>query len=352
MAFPLLMEEGFELGTDGAFDAESDTDSKLTFSHYAALARTPGLPMPYRGAYCMTIDLSVGTAAAYVQETGALDSALGADGTAYIRFYHYFGAPNRAGNVRQDPVMANNDIFGIFQAWSSTNTVEATFGIEYTTANGFRYFINETAAASGASYAALPLHQWNLIELFLTIDDGVGNDGTIDAWVNGSALTQITGLDQGAITSVVLGAMNLDAGTTRGYMAFDEFAADDTRLYGYAERFPQTIMMRTSGHAFVGPGTIDNISLLSGAGTDNVIEVYDTDEAELNDATRVPVELKNTANNELVDPAGMPIRVQRGAYVNFTGTNPRTIVKICNAPLYGAEGAMRRYAQLRAKRVI
>ncbi|MFZ2651277.1 MAG: hypothetical protein WA210_14340 [Burkholderiaceae bacterium] len=298
----------------------------------------------------MTVDLSLGTADAYVQETGSFD--LAADAEIYGRFYFWFGAQNTAGNVRLAPVMANNDVFAIFQLWSGASTVEATIGIEYTTASGYRLFANETAAAAGATFAGLGLNEWHLVEFKAVIDDGVGNDGTLEVWLDGSALTAITALDQGAITSAVFGAIGIDAGTTRGWLAFDEIAADDARIYGYAERFPQTTMMRASGHAFVGPGTIDNISLLSGAGTDNVVSVYDTDEAELNDATRVPVELKNTANNELVDPAGMPIRVQRGAYVQMTGTNPRSIVKVCNAPIYGSDGVMRSYAARRAKRVI
>lgn len=345
MAFPLLSENGFELGTREHFDAETDTEAKLEFSHYTTLARVPGLPMPYRGAYAMTVDLSLGTADAYVQETGSWD--LAATGSAFFRFYVWFGAP-----TGKTVTMANNDIFSIFQLWSGASTVEASFGIQYTTANGYRFYLSELADGVGGSFMPFQLNTWNLVEIKVVVDSGAGNDGTLDAWVNGSAMTQITALDQGAVTSGILGAVAIDAGTTVGYLAFDEVAADDTRIYGYAERFPPAVMQRTSGHVFVGPGILDNISLLSGAGTDNVVEVYDTDEAELNDATRVPVELKNTANNELVDPAGMPARVVRGCYVKFTGTNPRSIVNICKAPIYGSAGVMRSYASKRTKRVL
>ena len=345
MAFPLLSEEGFELGTRGAFDATADTESKLTFPHYSTLAATPGLPMPYRGAYAMMIDLSKGTADAYVQETGAWDSA--ATVTIFFRFYVWFGAP-RGYSV----TMADTDIFSIFQLWSGATTVEASLGIQYTTANGYRFCLSELASGASGTFTACQLNQWNLVEIKAVIDAGGGNDGTLDAWINGSAMTQITGLDQGAITSGVLGAVSVDAGTTRGVLAFDEVCADDARIYGVGERFPETVMVRASQHVFVGPGTIENISLLSGAGTDNVVSVFDTDEAETNDATRVPVELKNTANSELVDPAGMPIRVTRGAYVQLAGTNPRSIVKVGRTtPAYGSAGAMRQYAAKRQKRV-
>lgn len=343
MVFPLLQEEGFELGTRGSFDATSDTDSKLTFPHYTTLAATPGLPMPYRGAYAMMIDLSKGTGDAYIQETGASD--LSASGSEFWRFYFWFGAP-RGKTV----TMANNDIFSIFQLWSSTNTVEASLGIQFTTANGYRLCLSELASGASGTFQPFQLNTWNLVEIKAVIDSGVGNDGTLDAWLNGSAFTQITALDQGAITSSILGAVAIDAGTTVGHLLIDEYQADDTRIYGYGQRFPEDVMVRASGHVFVGPGEISNISLLSGAGTDNVVEVYDTDEAELNDATRVPVELKNTANSELVDPAGMPVRVTRGCYIKLTGTNPRAIVKICRAGAYASEGALRAYAARRQPR--
>jgi hypothetical protein len=344
VAFPFVCEEGFELGTRGVFDAETDSDSKLDFPHYSALSAIPGLAMPYRGAYCMRVDLAGGTADAYVQETGSLDTS--AAGTVYARFYMWFGA-KRGESI----TMAANDIFSVFQLWSATNTVEASIGIQYTTANGYRLCVSELAAGTGGSFAALPLNRWNLIEIKALVDSGVGNDGTIDVWLNGSALTQIATLDQGVITSGVLGALAIDAGTTKGVLLFDDFIVDDARIYGNGERFPQTLLMTTSGHAFVGPGCIDNITLMSGGGTDCVVSVFDTDEAETTDPSRIVAELKNTANNELVDPAGMPADVMRGAYISMSGTNPRALVKIRRALGYASDGAIRETAQRRTKRL-
>ncbi len=332
MAFPYTSYESFELGTLGNFDAESDTNSKLDFPHYSELARTPGLAMPYRGSNCMRVDLAGGTGAAYVQETGDWD--LSATNTLYFRFMFWFGG---------SPVMASDDVFGIWQLWSATNTVEATCFVEYTTATGYRLGINETAAAASASFLPLTLNEWHSVELAVTIDDGVSNDGTIDMWLDGGAATQITGLDQGAITSGVLGTVGIDAGTTAGTCLFDEVIADDARVYGPDRRFQDEVMMFESGHAFVGPGKIKNITLLSGAGTDNVLVVHDTDNANTNDVGRTVVELKNTANNETVDPAGVPVDVSRGAYVSLTGTNPRALVQIGRAVAYGSDGAIRNY---------
>lgn len=334
MAFPFLLEENFEGGTKGAFDASADTDSKLTFPHYSALAAIPGLPAPFRGAYAMMIDLSKGTSDAYVQETGSLDTS--AAGTIWLRFYVWFGAPRG-----RTLTMANNDLFSIFQLWSSTNTVEATVGIQYTTASGYRWFVNETASASGASFLTLIPNKWTCIELKALVDSGVGNDGTLDLIVDGVSATQITGLDQGAITSGILGAVGIDAGTTVGVLLFNDIIADDAQIYPRAQRWPEEMMLTKSGHVFVGRGEIANVTLLSGGSADNVLKVFDTDAAEVNDAQAAAIELRNTAASETVDPAGVPVPLDRGCYVELSGTNPRAMVKICRANGYGSDGAVR-----------
>lgn len=336
MAFPFLMEEGFELGTRGGFDATSDSNAKLTFPHYSNLARLPGLPAPYRGAYCMMIDLAGGTADAYVQETGAFDTNAAA--TVWCRFYVWFGA-KRGETV----VMADTDIFSILQLWSSTNTVEGSIGIQYTTANGYRFCVSELASGASGTFVPCELNKWHCVELKALVDSGVGNDGTLDLYIDGMHATQITGLDQGAITSAVMGALNIDAGTTRGVLLFDELVVDDAQVYPFAERFPTEILVTASEHVFVGPGCVANVSLLSGGATDNVVSVFDTDTAQSLDASNLKVELKNTVASELVDPAGMPVEIIRGCYVKLAGTNPRALVSIGRAQAYHSDGAVRNY---------
>lgn len=301
----------------------------------------PGLPAPWRGAYCMQINLAGGTADAYVQETGSWDTS--SSGTVWTRFMFWFGGATNAA-----PVMADADLFSIMELWSSTNTVEAAIFVQYTTANGYRIGVNETSSASGAAFLPLSLNKWHCIELKAVIDSGAGNDGTLNLIMDGMAATQITALDQGAITSGVLGTIGIDAGTTRGYCLFDDLIIDDAQIYPPNVRFPDTLLMTNSGHAFIGPGKIANISLMSGAGTDCVVTVHDTDVASTQDASNIKVELKNTANNELVDPAGMPIYVNRGAYISMSGTNPRALVQIERAVAYGSDGAVRSYAAARA----
>ena len=330
MSFPFLSENNFSAGAIGAFDVETDTESRLDIAHYATLARTPGLPMPWRGAYCMRVALANdGTPAdAYVQETGSWDTA--AAGTIFVRFMFY---------VSGDITMADADEFAIFQLWSGTNTVEGGVYINYTTANGLRIGIGETSASS---FLPLTTGVWHCIEVKALIDDGVGNNGTLDGWLDNAAFAQVATLDQGAITSGVMGVLSQDAGTTKGNVFFDSIIADDARIGSPVERFPQSLLVTASDHVFVGPGEVCDIQLLSGAATDNVLQIYDTDTAYTADASNIVLELKNTANNQAVDFSGERVCVKRGCYVSLTGTNPRAMVSFKNA--YQDNGPLRAYA--------
>src|SRR5690348_14362698 len=130
MAFPFLDEEGFEAGTKGHFDAQSPTPfTRAGFDHYSTLAKRGDLrAAPYKGAYCFRHDLT-NTTDHYIQETGTWDTS--ASGTIYFRMMVLFGGA---------PVMTDGDIFSFFQLWSGTNTVEVSVGIQYTAANGYRFY--------------------------------------------------------------------------------------------------------------------------------------------------------------------------------------------------------------------
>lgn len=334
MSFPYLSEASFGDGTTGHFDTDTDTETRSQVYHYTQLASIPGLPAPYRGAYCYGVNLANdGTPAdSYLQETGSWDTA--ASGTIFFRLMFW---------VSPTVTMADADEFSIFQLWSATNTVEGGAYINYTTANGLRIGIGE---ASASQFLALSTGVWHCLELKYVVDSGVGNDGTIDGWLDGAAFTQITALDQGAITSGVMGVLSQDAGTTAGYVLFDSIVADDTRVFPPVRRFTQDVMLTQSNHVFVGPGRIDNISLLAGAGSD-VLTVYDTDIAYASSESSAKIELKNTANNETVDPSGLPVDFQRGCYVTLSGSTPRAMVKFSHTTAYGSDGAIRSFASRR-----
>lgn len=327
MAFPFTVERNFESGsfTGDGWDAETDTAGQIDVAHYSELARYPWPTCaPYEGAYCMRAVLSGGTADAFVTE-GDIDIA--ADGEAWFAFNLWI-SPTFTGTA--------DDTINLFELHSAGPVVEAAFGLRIVAAtNVINFGIGETAPTSFGSIA-IERGVWYTIELNVVIDNGAGNDGTIDLYVTrqgdpyASAVhaTQVSGLDQAAIIQGVLGVQDHLA-TTTGVILFDNFKMDDARIYPKTRRYDDTQLLTRSGHAFVGAGTIDNVTLMSGAATDNVVAVYDTDTADTNDATTLVVELRNTANNELVDPAGMPVRVTRGCYVSMTGTDPRALVKMC-----------------------
>lgn len=335
MAFPFLFESGFEAGTGADWDSESDAATRLDFAHYSELARIPGASAPWRGAYCMRVDLATSTTDAYVQEDDAFDIAL--DGSLFVRFQLF---------LSKTLTMADSDVFNIFKLQSTGPVTEVAMGIHYTTANGFRLGIGETTGAT--SFQPIQLGTWHTVELSISLDDGASNDGTIDAWVDGSAFTQVSALDQAAVIQARLGVMDQDAGTTHGFVLFDDVVADDTRLGNLytGDRWTRDVLLTKSGHVFMGHGKIDNVSLLSGASTDNICSLYDTDVASTLHG-QLRGELKNTANNETVDTSDMPKEFQRGCYVVLSGTNPRALVKLCAAQAYWSEGRIRQHGMNR-----
>ena len=333
MAFAWIMEVNFEDGTDGTFDGtEQDDDGRLNIQHYSEIARTPGLAMPFRGAYAMRIDLATGINNAFLLENTNFDLTAGS-GEIYVRFYLW---------VSDDIVMANNDQFEILQV-RSASADEGVIAIRFTDASGFEIGFGELA---GTTWTALELGKWISVEFFIVVNAGAG---TLDLWIDGSNTNtgQIINLTHATTTHARLGVVDQDSGTTTGTLLFDQFIADDGRIFPVAQRFPNDVLLTKDGHLFVGSGRIDNITLMSGAGTDCVLTVYDTDVASTSDASNFVVELKNTANNELVDPANTPITVTRGAYVVMTGTNPRCMAKIGRVSGYGSDGAIRTFASTR-----
>jgi len=327
MSFPWDKEEGFEDGTNGIFDGtEVDTAARLAIRSYRDLVAL-GWVAPFRGAYCAGIDLN-STSDAYLLDP---DGNISADGETFYDFWFFVSA-----NVADD--MADNDQFSIFQL-IATATVEGVIAIQFTTANGLRIGIGETAATA---FASLIPGVWHHVCLGVVLDDGVGNDGSLELFLDDTSVAIVATLDQGAITDIRLGVVGQDTALPGQFILFDEFREDSARLRPYKERFPEQLLLTKSGHAFVGPGVIDNVSLLSGAGTDCVLTVFDTDRADVNDPSNIVLELKNTVNNELIDPAGAPARVQRGAYIQLSGTNPRALLKFGRVAAY-SPGAIMRY---------
>jgi hypothetical protein len=328
VSFPYLFEANFAGGGAGEWDSESDTGALLDFPAYHELARTPGMGMPFRGAHCARLRL--GDTNDHTLTAGAVN--VSADGTFGCRFALFLG---------NDVAATADDTFNIFELQASA-TVELAVGLRITAATGaIEIGIGEVAPTAFAS-ALMTRGRWYQVEVDGNLDDGVGDDGDANLRLAGTVVATIASLDQGAITDALLGTQNTLA-TTTGTILLDEFVADDERVGLLDPRWPVDVLLTKSGHAFVGPGVIENITLVSGAGADNVMELFDSDDAGT--AKPFKARLANTANGEIVDPAGMPIEaLVRGAFISLSGTNPRAMVKIKRAVAFGSEGAVRDYA--------
>lgn len=341
MAFDFIFESNFESSStvgDG-WNTEADTAAQLDSASYRELSRFPWpTAAPFRGAFCLRTQLTGGTADATVE---AEDLNIAAAARRFFRFMVWI-SPDFTGTA--------DDTLNLFEIQDTGDVVEGAFGLRIVAAtNVINFGIGELTPTSFGS-ADIQRGRWYTIELDITLDDGGSNDGTIDLYVTEEGApaatvvhaSQVASLNQGAITHGVLG-VQLQLATTTGTLLYDAFIMDDLRIYPISKRFPEEILLTKSGHAFVGPGEIDNVSLLSGAGTDCVLKIFDTDDANANDATNIVVELKNTAANEIVDPAGVPIKdIVHGAYVQLSGTTPRAVVKVSQVDAFGGVAQIRR----------
>ena len=339
MAFAFIVERNFETGDDTDWDTKTDTNSPalLTFPHYTELSRFPDSNWaPASGAYCMQVVASGETNEISLTEADVnIDLAV----NNFIKFEVNFSS---------DFTATADDTFALFEIRASATVEGQVVARVVAATNVLNIGIDAPSETVSFSDLAIKRNTWYTIELDITIDESGNNDGTIDLFItklgDPSQTTISTAalgtIDQAAITDGVLGLQDHLA-TTTGTILFDNFIHDDGRIYSRRDRFPQTVRLTRSGHAFVGPGVIENVTLLSGADTDHVLRIFDTDRQDTGDEGNVVVELKNTANNETVDPAGMPVRVIRGCYVDLAGTNPRAIVLIGRAPGYGSSAAIR-----------
>jgi hypothetical protein len=315
MSFPFLYEANLEGGNLAEFSSEVDTESKLSAAHYSWLAQHPARPeIPYSGAYAMYIDLSLGTADAYVQATTGVTLALAA--TAWYRLLFY----------AKGLVMADGDRFTIL-ALQSVGDVDE-FAITLANVGGTLRILGSetTATAIGAGTRACDFlqDQWHTLEVGLVLDAGGGDDGTATFYVDGYPIgAALTGLNQAALTQLRLGAMNLDAGTTAGHLLFDSLVMDDTRVYPL-RRFEGQHLLTKTAHAYVGPGALESLTLIPGAGaSDAVLTCYDTDEANTGAPLIVPPLRIDASITESYTVALGSGQFERGCYAVLSGTAPQ-----------------------------
>ena len=326
MAFPYVEEDCFENGS--TVGTESDTGSLLDFPHYSTLARTPGLPMPFRGAYCMRIQ--PGDTNAHTITYADVNISL--DAVAWSRFY-----------VWHEIEATADDIFNIYELKASS-TVEGAVSLRVTAATGLvEIGIGETAASTFA--CALSPGQWHCVELKANLDDGSSNDGALDLYVDGYPVQSATDLDQGAITDALLGTTGT-LSTTTGAIYFDEYVHDDLRIGPIRDRWTESNDVTISRHVAIGPCCVDAANLISGTGTDTYLELYDSDEVIRTDSVTVAGTLKWRLDH-VAPSLDTPLEFHRGVYAVIGGTTPRALVHLTRATAYGSEGAVRSWAATR-----
>jgi hypothetical protein len=335
MAFPYLYSASFDVGDNSEWDSEADSGSLLDFPHYVTLARTPGLAMPYRGAYCMRIQ--PGDTNDHTVIEGDIDIA--DDVTRWIRF---------ALHISDDFATSSDDIFNIWEFQQAGGTVEGCISLQITAATDLVEIgaADGTEAASG--FTEITKGVWHVIEAKYTVS--TGGSGVFDLYIDGVRRQNLTSLtNAAAIGKGALGTQNTLAATSTGYLLFDEFAFDDTRI-GITDRFETNQLVTTSSFLFMGPGRIDNIKLLDGGSGDVTVELYDTD---IFTSSLTPRWRERTAaNNTNVDAADVPITFVRGCLAIIGGTLPGVIFNIGRAVGWGSDGAIRNYAARRKPSIV
>ena len=342
--FPPLIEETFDTtittGTIAAttvFDSATDSASLITFPHYSVLAQqNDGLP--YRGSHCMKVDINGSTTDSYISETGSNDVSL--TETQHTRFYFY---------LSKNTVMANNDVFEIF-AYRGASANEGVIAIQFTTAGGFVVGAGETAAA--ITTTPIELGKWYGVEIRFLANAGAG---TVTAWLDGIQFAAATSLTTAASVEGRLGVRGGDSGTT-GFILYDQYTVgtiDDTDMIGTLNpRSAETMIYGSSQTLFIGSGSVCNVSLIDGGNGTSQLKLYDTDTGLTSNANRIRMILKSTAADEIVDPAGVPVKFTRGCYLDMTDQagsaafDAQAIVKV-KYGIGGTDGAVRAHASKR-----
>lgn len=349
MPLPYTFQSNFETGTStDQWDSETDgaTPAQVDIVHYTELARS-GM-RPHSGAYCMRIQMATTTAGDGILIEGDLD--ISADAQAQVQFWLYFS---------DDFTATSQDDVHLFELLA-TSTIEICFGFRISATGVINLGIGETTPATLSS-VDLEKGVWHLIELDLNLDNA-DTSGTINLYVTreGAVTTssavhaaQVGTLTQSAVTTGSLGVQEA-LNTTSGTILIDDFKYDTAATIARTRQdlhpWSSTVRLTQSGHAFVGPGRIDNITLVASAGQNAVQELrlWDTDRARTGIFGSPIVELHTTGTGEIVDPAGMPVYVTRGAYVEIVDTDDSTndasaLVQVGWASGWGDESAIIRH---------
>lgn len=336
MALPYVFEENFELGTLGGFDSETDAELILNFRHYSTLARYDatviGPIAPWRGAYCMEINLG-GDA----NDHTLIKAGVVADTKTAIAGFYFFLGKNFTATA--------DDTLNIFE-FQSAAAVEGVVGLRITAATGAVEIGTGKVAPTVFATQPLTRGRWYCVELVTVVQ--TGGTGTSTVFLDGAQVAQVTTITNIALTTTAFGVRNA-LSTTSGHMFYDFFYLDDTgveagatRRGPFRDRYPDTIYLSKSQHICLGQSDLLNVTLLQGAGTDNALKIFDTDAAEVTSESNIVAHLYNlTASEPPIDLADVPVMVKRGAFVQLSGTSPRALIHIGCSQGYGSKARIR-----------
>ena len=317
MALPLEFFKSFEMGTKGNFDSETDTGNRLDFPHAKDIAPV----MPYRGAYCMRINLGKNSSDAYLEEGVSWPDQTDRFG----RFRIFVGNDVQFGN--------DADHVTLLQFYSSTSTKEARVLLARLDPLGVCLVTQMEGDTWGFGnwlpQLKITLGKWITVEFEQWVDAALG---FVSVKFAGAGNAPSARFPEGTITKFRLGAID-QSGDITGTIYIDDFAIDEDRLYednsahngalsGGSMFFVQ------SGFAFLGAGEIESVSLVDGGSGNCRLKIYDTAEPTAKPLGSLRDSLATLSNNATEQSRHRGFRVTRGAYVELSGTNPQAIVRL------------------------
>ena len=322
--FPFLFQADFESGDLSQWGTVTNpgTPAQMAAQHYTAMVQRGVGEVPYRGAYALHCDLALGTADAFVAS-----AAIAAGATAGVRFMVYVGRNLRMGTGDQ-----------LTLARVDCATDQTSLILDNTTGTP-RLNMTGTYAAGQNRFSGLTLGEWHCIEMTTA---GTALQGLVDG---GGVGAPLPGLTAPGVTGIRLGTMGIDAGTTQGHILFDQVVADDTRVFGFPERYPQIVQVTSSGVVAPGMGRYQRFNLIAGHDTDNVIALYDSDIAGPGPEQLLAPTLTSALANREYHPGRQAGYFSYGLKVLMSGTNPQAMIVLADA--YTSSGAIAEWATRR-----
>lgn len=321
--FPYDFESNFELGSTSEWTSVVGT--QVSVKSYKELSTQRVWGIPYRGAFALHAEFGVDTDS-YVRST---DVTVASATTEDDKVMLYIGKDVEAATTTEVAIIEHLPAV-------------AAVGIRIEAGGDILFGIRSGSAALTTS--PIPLERGKYYTVELEID--TTNAGTCTARIEESGIVVTTTNTEatGATTEAKLGIIGISAGSladVSGTITLDSYIHAEERIYGDDSRFPSRQQITKTAHAFIGPGTLDDIQLISGCGTDNVMSVYDTEESDITNANLI-ARVSNSETYQSVQYNGLkPIKVHKGAYIVLEGCNPRAIISIGISSAYGTEAAVR-----------